>query len=300
MKRRAFFLSLSLMSVCWAASEVRGPTRLYDRPSILVCGDHFVYLVDEALSVEEKPHIVWTWDAHQIQDLPEDFRLKKFNSVDDVKPVQGGRQLLISSSSGAVALWDLEQNRTLFYAWVPNAHSVELLPGGLLVAAASLHAEGNQLMLFDLKGKSNTPIFTDALYSAHGVVWHEERQTLFALGHDVLREYRLQGQRLERLAEWKIPGESGHDLTLAPDRKSFFLTEHTGAWRFDLATQQFSKIEGFPDAENIKSLNQAANGRFLYTVPEESWWTRHVSFYPPAKRLAFPHLRTYKARWYRE
>ena len=65
------------------------------------------------------------------------------------------------------------------------------------------------------------------------------------------------------------------------------LTEHTGAWQFDLATETFSTIPGFPDAENIKSLNLAADGQYLYTVPEESWWTYHVSLHQPAQRLAF-------------
>jgi WD40 repeat protein len=280
-------------------SPSHAQTRPYDTRSLLVCGDSKIHLVDSSLSKDTTPHIVWTWDAHVIQDLPEEFRKRKFNSVDDVKAVRGGSQLLISSSSGAVALWDVEKNKTLFHATVPNAHSIELLPGGLLVAAASVHAEGNRLMLFDPPSGSS-PVFTDELNSAHGVVWHEDRQTLFALGFDVLREYKLEGKTLKRVREWKIPGESGHDLMLSPDKKSFFVTEHTGAWRFDLAAEKFSKIEGFPDAENIKSLSMAVDGQYLYTVPEESWWTHHVSLLNPVGHLAFPGMRVYKARWYRE
>jgi WD40 repeat protein len=274
-------------------------TKVVDTRSFLVCGDSKIHLVDSALSKETTPHVLWTWDAHLIQDLPEEFRTRKFNSIDDIKPVRGGTQLLISSSSGAVALWDVERNKTLFYASVSNAHSIEFLPGGLLVAAASTHAAGNKLMLFD-PTKGRTPVFTDDLHSAHGVVWHEERQTLFALGFDVLREYQVEGSKLKRIHEWKIPGESGHDLTLSPDKRCLFLTEHTGAWGFDLDTMKFSKIEGFPDAPNIKSLSLAMNGQYLYTVPETDWWTHHVSLCHPSARLAFPGMRVYKARWYKE
>lgn len=274
-------------------------TRPVETPSILVCGDTKVHLVDLERSLTGASEIVWTWDVREIEDLPEEFRTRRFNSVDDVKPVDEGRRLLISSSSGAVALWDLERNKTLFYAYVPNAHSVELLPGNLLVAAASVHAEGNQVMLFDLAGGTEA-IFTDELHSAHGLVWHPERKTLFALGYDVLREYRLEGRALRRAKEWKIPGESGHDLTLVPGGRSFLVTEHTGAWRFDLETETFAKIEGFPDAENIKSLSETADGRFLFTVPEEQWWTTRVTLSDPPATFEFPGMKVYKARWYRE
>lgn len=276
-----------------------GQTRPVDMSSILVCGDTKVHLVDLERSQAGVPEIVWTWDAREIADLPEEFRTRRFNSVDDVKAVDEGRRLLISSSSGAVALWDLEQNRTLFCVYVPNAHSVELLPGNLLVAAASVHAEGNLVMLFDL-ADGTEPIFTDELHSAHGLVWHLERQTLFALGYDVLREYRLEDRALRRSKEWKIPGEGGHDLTLAPGGRSFLVTEHTGAWRFDLETETFAKIEGFPDAENIKSLSESAGGRFLFTVSEEEWWTTRVTLSNPPTTFEFPGMKVYKARWYRE
>lgn len=292
---------ICLGALLWAVAQLAagGDTNPVDFRSLLVCGDTLVHLVDEARSTGTTPHIVWTWDARQVQDLPEEFRQRRFNSVDDAKPVRGGRQLLISSSSGGVALWDLERQRTLFHALVPNAHSVELLPGDLLVAAASVHAEGNRLMLFDL-AQGGALVHSDPLHSAHGVVWHPDRQTLFALGYDVLREYRLAGRVLQRLREWTLPGESGHDLTLAPDRQSFLVTEHTGAWRFDLKTQRFAKIGGFPEAANLKSLNQAANGQYLYSVPEEQWWTSRVSLFPPVRQLHFPGMRVYKARWYRE
>ncbi len=286
-------------SLLLGAATVFAQTRPVETPSILVCGGSKVHLVDLERSQAGTPEIVWTWDAREIEDLPEEFRTRWFNSVDDVKPVDEGRRLIVSSSSGAVALWDLERNKTLFCAYVPNAHSVELLPGNLLAAAASVHAEGNQVMLFDLADGTEA-IFTDELHSAHGLVWHPERKTLFALGYDVLREYRLEGRALRRAKEWKIPGEGGHDLTLVSGGRSFLVTEHTGAWRFDLETETFAKIEGFHDAENIKSLSETADGRFLFTVPEEQWWTTRVTLSNPPAAFEFPGMKVYKARWYRE
>lgn len=54
---------------------------------ILVCGDSKVLLVDYAKSKDSIPEIIWNWDAHLAQDLPEEYRSRKFNSVDDCKAV---------------------------------------------------------------------------------------------------------------------------------------------------------------------------------------------------------------------
>ena len=270
------------------------------RKSFLVCGDHFVHLVDYQNSKDTIPKITWTWDARQAEDLPEEFRLRKFNSVDDCKAIKGGKELVVSSSGGAVAVVELKTSKVLFYAAVPNAHSVEVLPGNLLVAAASTSRAGNKLMVFDLDDPQKI-LFTDSLYSAHGVVWIEKRNSLFALGYDVLREYKLKkGGALVLEKDWKIPGIGGHDLQLSPDGKSLFITEHDGSWRFDLKTHGFSKIEGFPDTANIKSLGRNASGQFIFTVPEQSWWTYHVSFYNPDRQFAFPSMKVYKARWFND
>ena len=69
-----------------------------------------------------------------------------------------------------------------------------------------------KLMLFDIN-TSEKVIFSDSLYSAHGVVWDSNRNSLFALGYDVLREYKIENKiKLYLVEEWRIPGISGHDL----------------------------------------------------------------------------------------
>lgn len=266
--------------------------------SFMVVGDSKLHMVDYDGSRGTEAKIVWTWDAHHARDLPEEYRTRKFNSMDDCKTIDGGKRIMVSSSSGAVAILDADTREVQFYASVPNAHSVEMLPGNLLVAAASTNKEGNKIMLFDTR-QSEKLLFTDSLYSAHGVVWDPARESLFALGYDVLREYKIAARdSLALVKEWKIPGESGHDLFPSPDGRQLFMTEHTGAWIFDIEKQSFDKITGFPDAENIKSIGRDRSGQYIYTVPEESWWTFHVSFFEPGRKIAFPGMKVYKARWY--
>ncbi|QDH79816.1 hypothetical protein FKX85_12545 [Echinicola soli] len=265
---------------------------------LLVCGDSKVLMVDYHKSVESgAPSIAWTWDAHEAKDLPEKYRSKRFNTMDDCKAINGGEQLLVSSSSGGVALIDTKDSKVQFYATVPNAHSVEILPKDRLVAAASTSSTGNKIMLFDIH-RPEKVIFEDSLYSAHGVVWHKENERLYALGYDVLRAYKMpSADKLVLEKEWKIPGEGGHDLQLVPDGRHFLMTEHTGAWTFDIEEEKFEKIADFPQAENIKSIGKDASGQFIFTVPEKSWWTHHVSFHLPEQKLAFPDMKVYKARW---
>ena len=264
---------------------------------VLVCGDNYVFIVDLESSTPDSPAVIWEWNAHEAMDLPESMRKRNFNSMDDCKMYDNGTKMMVSSSSGAVALIEVETKKVLFYAEVPNAHSVEMLPGNRLAAAASTHARGNKLMVFDVE--TSDLIFEDSLYSGHGVVWDAQRNGLYALGYDVLRFYTdgSDGQLvLEK--EWMIPGQSGHDLTMTPDGNHLLMTEHTGAWIFDIEEEAFGKIEGFPDAENIKSIVLHPDGQYVYTVPEESWWTYHVSFFNPQMKLAFPDVKVYKARWF--
>lgn len=268
--------------------------------SFLLCGDTKVLLVDYMGSKDSIPEIIWSWDSRDAMDIPEPDR-KKFRTMDDCKAVNKGERILVSSSSGAVAVLERKSKKVLFYTGVPNAHSIELLPNGFLAAAASTAKDGNKVLLFKMN-KPNETLFSDSLYSAHGLVWDNKRKSLFALGYDVLRAYKLETKDHPRLlltSEWKLPHHGGHDLQMAPDNHKLFITiERSGAWEFNLSSQAFGKIKNFPDSEIIKSIGQNSSGQYIFTVPEESWWTFHVKFSNPGRSFSFPGLRVYKARWF--
>ncbi len=283
-----------------ASSQNSGTSLASYQPNtdtIIVCGDSLVLMVDLTKSETNNPHIVWQWNAKTAVDLPEAYREQKFNSIDDCKAVEDGETMLISSSSWGVAVVEIESKKVHFYTEVANAHSLELLPGNKLAVAASTNEEGNKIVVFDLD-KGGDEIFSDSLYSGHGVVWDKQRESLYALGFDVLREYKMDPDAiLKKVNEWQIPGESGHDLQLTPDGHKLLLTEHHNAWAFDLATHQFEKIE-LPHQVDIKSLTKNSRGQTMYIAAEESWWAHHVRFVEPSFILNFPEIKLYKARWY--
>jgi len=292
------FITTTLLFLISSCAGLRNDSKFKD--CVIVCGDSKVLIVKYPGQNDSVPEIIWSWDAHTAEDLPIEYRTRKFNSIDDCKPGPDKQQLAISSSSGAIAVVNVKDKKVTFLADVPNAHSIEFLPDNKIIAAASTAADGNRLMLFDIAQPAQL-FDSDSLYSAHGVVWDKRRNSLFALGYNILREYKVNDKRkLVRNREWKIPGIGGHDLQMTPDGNNLFVTEQTGSWIFNLRTSKFSKIEKFPDAENIKSINQNKGGQYLYTVPDESWWTYHVRFFNPSGVLCFPDIRIYKARFYNQ
>lgn len=267
----------------------------------LVCGDSKLLVVDYLSSKDSIPAIRREWDASRDADLPEIFRTRKFRSMDDCKVSPDGKQLLVSSSSGGVALLHYPEMKVVFFTEVGNAHSIEFLPGGLIAVAGSTHPQGNKVAIFN-PAVSDQPLAQDSLYSGHGVVWHAKKKLLYALGLDVLRAYTVESDargivRLTKTKEWKIEGQSGHDLFLTADGKQLYITEHTGVWTFDLKKEKFGKMPDFPDKPDIKSIGRNREGQILYTQPEESWWTFSVKTLHPERKFVIPGLKIYKARW---
>ncbi len=273
-----------------------------NKQELLVCGDTYVLIVDYPRSHDTIPAVVWKWDAREATELPEIYQKTYFKSVDDSKSVAGGKHILISSSSGGVTLVNRPDKKVLFYTYVPNAHSIELLPNDRIVVAGSIAKGGNCVAVYNIS-QPKDPVFRDSLYSGHGVVWDAKRQKLYALGYDELRQYMLQdwtssSPKLTLEKKWKIPGISGHDLQLSPDGDELFLTETENPWTFSLKTFEFKKLPALAGIPNVKSLGRhPVTGQLIYTVPEESWWTFHVKFLNPARSLAFPGMHVYKARW---
>ncbi|GAB3007770.1 hypothetical protein GCM10027284_27440 [Cyclobacterium sediminis] len=266
---------------------------------MITCGDEEVAVFEKAATDSLGFVKVWEWTASMSEGLPEDFH-DYFNTTDECKPV-GENQILITSSSGGVALVNRDDKKTVFYAHAPNAHSAEYLPGNKLVVALSTAKNGNSIRLYDLD-HSDSILFTDSLYSGHGVVWDEQNNSLFALGFDLLREYKLEdwdssAPWLKQVSEWEIPDESGHDLFLTDDSRLLLSTTNS-VWQFDINRSIFSPFPALEGVHHVKSVNlNAQTGELVYTKGEISWWTHHVYMHLPKKdTLALTNKKIYKVR----
>ena len=270
---------------------------------LIVCGDNQVIFFDVNQSIDTIPHITWQWQADDASTLPNEYRTQYFQSIDECKPVASSTQLLITSSSGGVALIDIATKKILFYALVGNAHSAELLPNNRIAVMSSTHDQGNRIVLFDI-ARSETPIFHDSIYSGHGVVWDKKDELLYALGYDELRAYRLknwmtESPSLEIISSWKIPGESGHDLSSwSKDPNKLILTEHESVWLFDKSTHEFEPFVPLRARKDVKAISHhPSTYRMAYIQAEISWWSHRVYLTDPNQWFSFPGIQLYKVRW---
>ena len=243
---------------------------------------------------------LWSWKAPGRTDPPE-AAARRFGATDDCKPIRDGRQILISSSSGGCALVDYPSGDVKWFAVVPAAHSIELLPGDRVVVAAS--TGGDRLALFDLS-QSEKPIWETPFKFAHGVVWDEARESLWALGFDVLKRYRLAdwdsrtpSLRLERT--YKLPDGGGHDLQAIPGSADLVATSRETASLFDRDKGEFRPHPTLKGRRNVKSvtIHPTTGETFFIQGDTPEWWSRSVKSLDPERTLPVAGERLYKARW---
>ena len=268
---------------------------------IMVCGDDTLLIIDEKESDGADVKVVWSWKVADVaSQIPEIYQ-KYLKPLDECKPVDGGKNLLVTSSNGGVVLIERATKKCLFYAYAPMAHSADALPGGLIAVALSTNAKGNSIELYD-RNKPEQVLYKDSLFSGHGAVWNDTRQRLYALGYDELREYSLvspntSSPSLKLEKKWTIPGIGGHDLFPVSDGE-LLVSEHHGVHSFDIASEKFTPFEPLAHAENIKSVNyNKSTKRLMYTIAEESWWTFNIYLKNPDKTLNIPGIKLYKVRF---
>ena len=267
---------------------------------LIACGDDKVVIIDAGKSTEDSTHIVWRWQVSEaVSQLPPEYQ-KLMVPLDECKPVNEGKEILLTSSGGGALLLDKETKECRFYAHVPMAHSIEMLPGGRIAIALSTHPKGNSLELYDVD-KPEQVLFRDSLYSGHGVVWMEEKQRLYVLGFDELRAYALaqwetDSPSLQLEKTWKLPIEDGHDLVRISDHELGF-SGYEDVYKFDLTDEAFALFSPMQGKKDIKSFNyDVQTGYLVYTQAEIDWWTHHIYIEQPTKGLTVKDINLYKVR----
>lgn len=286
-------LALALTSTALATQAAE---RLY------ACGDDQVreYQVQAAEATE-----VWRWSAAEAKDLPAPYRGKLLAHIDECKPVDGGREILVTSSTGGVVLLDRASGKALFRALAPMAHSADLLPNGLIAVALSIDPKGDRLQLYD-RQRNETPLFEVPLPSGHGVVWDNARGRLLALSHDLMQSFSVTGDHttptLKEVERWTLPGRrDGHDLSLIGDGR-YLVTTDDGVWLFNSQNGAFLPFESLGSSSRIKAVSVLGE-RMAWVEVEESWWAYgfHLANRDGRAAVRFPvkDLRLYKVRWIR-
>ncbi|MCM1504384.1 MAG: DUF6528 family protein [Muribaculum sp.] len=282
---------------------------------LIVCGSNMVYIVDanQALSSGDyKNAVLWSWDATEIADIL-GLKVSRCDHIDDCKPVDNATKLLITSSYGWCVLLDKATKEVLFHTTsVPNAHSAELLPNNRIAVACSNGNTENHstVQLYDIN-KPNVILQKYALDTAHGVVWDNNTERMFAIGHNLMQIYSLKdwntdspSMTLEKTVT--LPEGSAHDLTLADSNT--LCVAGVKAFLYNIATGSFSEMKLFNNSTQVKSLNyNPASDELWYTdatVPEGDYaWSTHTINYSnnynasaPSMTFKVNDLNVYKVR----
>lgn len=283
-----------------AAAVVVHPLAGADR--LYACGDD---QVREYRIIGKDASESWRWTAAAARDLPETYRSKLLQHIDDCKPVDDGRAILVTSSTGGVALIDRATGRVTFRATAPMAHSADVLPKGRIAVALSIHEAGNRLQIYD-RARNETPLLQVPLPSGHGAVWDADRGQLFALSHDLIQAFAVGGTKaiptLIESVRWTLPGRrDGHDLSRGADGR-YLVTTDDGVWTFDPKAGSFTPLAALNPKLRVKAVS--ANGRRLAWVQaEESWWANgftiaHEDGSDPV-HVPVTGIHLYKVRWIR-
>ena len=292
---------LLALAVFCSPEDKAGP----DEPlELAVCGWDSVFVLRLDSPMDKAGRIVWSWCAADAPELPDSMK-SKFASTDECKPVNGGRAILITSSSDGVALVERETKKVLFWASAVNAHSADLLPDGMVAVAASHRPDspGDRLILF-APGTPGREIANYELSWAHGVVWDDFRRKLYALGDDVVVVYKLVHGGISGLEEVEriiLPDLGGHDLYPVPGLSILTISTANHCWVLDRNSGRLSThTNRLAEMANIKCISVSPKtAQTAYIQAEgDDWWATRIRMLDPINTVLMPERRIYKVRWF--
>ncbi len=245
--------------------------------------------------------ILWKWNPEGDPNIPAD-RLKRFNHIDETKVVNGGKQILVTSSTGGMALVDVETKQSVFTGYPGGStHSADLLPDGTIITASST---GNFLMVFTRKDGEKTAhkTFKLTFADAHGVVWDKLLGLVWAVGKEAViccrYNFDVENPQLTIVESFPLKPNPywGHDLILLEKERKLLMTGRN-MLEFDTMTGQYKL---FLKRKSVKSISiHPETGEQLVQIPKENYWNDTVTLLNGDRKWTLPgNAKIYKARWF--
>jgi WD40 repeat protein len=254
-------------------------------PSLAFCGDQYIYMIDANKASESRYQnaVVESWNAATFADtigLPEN--LCKY--ITECKPVNDGKDLLITSYNGWAIMLNVETGNVPFHTVMSfGAHSADLLPDNRVAVACA--NPGNSIQIYDLNNNDHI-VSNVKLSGAQGVCWNDDLQRLFAINQNSLNSYRLvdwntNHPSLELVSSIATPNENMKDLSIVSSNK--LCVAGSGLFIYDISENTFTEMTQFSSSKVINSANfNETTGEAWYTdatAPEGKaiWSTRSLS-----------------------
>lgn len=259
-----------------------------------------VLIIDSASKGE-----LWSWKASEALSAAE---AAWFRQIDEAKAVYNREYVLLTASSGGVALVRIADKKIMFYTNARgNPHSAEVLPDGNIVVSCSTTSdgEGDALKLYKVDSLSAyvpKEVKRYNLTFGHNAVWDLKRAVLWATDDQNLYTYRYNGdsadpELIKQEVFYGLPDKSPHDLFPVYGKDQLYLTTATGIYIFDIASETFS---AHPHGKaNIKSISDGPQGfGTLVIEPNMSYWTDRLTNIRGVSVFFKPGYKMYKARWF--
>lgn len=267
---------------------------------LLVCGDNMLYHINADIAAEAgfNSSIIWQWDATSVMNVIGKDGLR----LDDCKPVENNTKVLLTSSRGYALILEKESKKMLWYSNIStNAHSSELLPNDRIVVACS--DKGDCLQVFD-RSVSNKVVCSTPLTLAHGVVWNDKHQRLYAIGGNYMYIYKLGDWEttspkliLEHtISTYRIVNGT-HDLTYVNEDTILVSGQYSAL--YDIVKGTFTQLPRFMNSTQLKSVNyNVTTGECWYvdaTEPEGDFtWSSKTIHYTDNVQSTDADLKTIK------
>ncbi len=212
------------------------------------------------------------------------FKFRDSDKLGKVLLIGGGYNAEIISMDTGASLW-------LTTKASQNVHSVELLPNGVLVTAASA---GNALDFFNTNLPADHAVNTTPLHielaDGHGVLWDPEYGVLWALGRTHLWAYNvtinddgsISATKNETLSV-EMPMDHGHDLQSFYGNKDYLIVTGETVMIFNKKTKTFTEL--YYEGQSVKGVGILPNGDFIYIYPDglaETWNSTWINRVDPA------------------
>lgn len=119
------------------------------------------------------------------------------------------------------------------------------------------NSDNNKVQVYDI-ARPNLVLFQSELGSAHGVVWNETTQRLYAIGGQSLQIYKLKDwtsatPSLELEKTVQTPYGGLHDMSLV--NSNTLCIGGRRAYLYDIGANQFTEMTLFASSTAIKSIN---------------------------------------------
>ncbi|MBE6583176.1 MAG: WD40 repeat domain-containing protein [Ruminococcaceae bacterium] len=187
-----------------------------------------------------------------------------------------GEVLLIAGAyDGEIISMETGETLWITHKAAQNAHSIELLPNGVLATASSA---GNAVHLFNTALSEDQEPTIFALTDAHGVLWDPEYNVLWALGRTHLwaldvtinDDGTVAVVKNETLS-YEMTMDHGHDLQPFYGNKDYLLVTGSTVMLYNKKTKTLTEL--YYEGHSVKGIGVLPDGDIVYIYPDDLYET---------------------------